>query len=1397
MITPIWCTDYPADAGQTTFRLQLMPSESAEALAEHATTLEPSILLFLRQLSMLKIETCLTGQDPWDVHLKRETTNDPDVVKLTHWRGSRMTRDDYFVVRHTVQGMPDDDKRKGITSSEVTLAFPIDKNGAPIAREEYAHAFLPLRKYGFKFVIQADFLTPASREDILEDKPWNITIRNGLLAAVLAAVERLKRRENMKFTWFRFLPLESDISNAYFRPLANHIRQSLIAKELFLSQDGQFCTAARLLILPSWATYQDSGEAHAQPIIPEKHLPPFTRYLHESYDTTTTRADGSLLEGLGLKQLSGAQFIKSLQGIIADRLHERLSARWFDAVIHNLVRLHETTAPPPGRRRKPAPYVHRDAIWALKLIPLSDGSWVSKSSNMIIYFDFALGDIPDDLGIYRLRSGVDMSRSRQHFYSLMGVNIAEPSAIAKLIMGLHREVARAPSSLPSLLKHARFLFTHREGLQNERISVVNLLLLDANSEVGQGKDLYLPGGEGIPLETVLPSPPARFLHQGYVDMYADDPATKAKWLKWLCDSTGGPGVQASPRVTSDGRLSVEAALMLQTVSTPQLLAVLRYHWAGGFGSSRLSRDATSQISNTLVGCGDARVPLKATYIKRNSLAEDTSGLPFLPIDDPQNPEWDFLRRFGVATEINGSFYLRQLKQLQSQGGEQNEDDMNALYRQLEARFSDDSVSIREAFRKFPLIYNHKKKVWCAFADAVWTGPPNMRFKTSVQTLYPHQEAFFCRHLNLAKPSHAVLIVDEVEQFVGQVQDKPLAAAGLKQGMEILSDLSRFIHQHPEEVLQDDGPLRVLRNLRIFPVRLPDTGEVVLRRVTDQPFYVPDVKDQYKQLFNQSVPLLVVNTAVEHSKLRALLDCDIFIGLVRLEDAVKIENPAFIKKHKDAKLTKTYQSKTEYYVRFCYHHHRYHPPPSVKQALSRLKNLKIFVADSITLTYVLADVRKTQPVEVFFDEKKIWMYLDKRQIAKPIQHQHLIAGKLASLFQMEDTLVQLICSTTAPNLEHTCTQKKIASLDDKTFNDFEWLREAADSESDSESSDELEDDDLPTAGTIQAGNVHTPSQRGHLRQSQRLQRHPSPSASPSPDPRLRSTRRRSGTHADTQPTSTLRASTQPNTPHVVDEEEDDVDQLEEGDIAMVHRGAAANMQLVREHTRDPRRCGLKRKAARGLVGSPAKRSRADADGAAGSAQGSVKSDEGDGEVEVEVEDDEDDIQVDPVEDIPDDAPQRVIDILGEHFVFSYLLTVLPGFGAENWTSTSRGHIPNFEPYEGDAVGNITYHDGEGELTRFLHGGMDKSEWAGAYPTYHILVKSTTGAHETPFILSQREVETAADMALSVEVVPTDVLAVIRVSGPRGKQTCKAYVDPHGCLHQNSIRGHSDLVCTAAL
>ena len=43
--------------------------------------------------------------------------------------------------------------------------------------QQNVFAYLPLRSYGFRFIIQGDFEVPSSREDVDGDKPWNQWLR--------------------------------------------------------------------------------------------------------------------------------------------------------------------------------------------------------------------------------------------------------------------------------------------------------------------------------------------------------------------------------------------------------------------------------------------------------------------------------------------------------------------------------------------------------------------------------------------------------------------------------------------------------------------------------------------------------------------------------------------------------------------------------------------------------------------------------------------------------------------------------------------------------------------------------------------------------------------------------------------------------------------------------------------------------------------------------------------------------------------------------------------------------------------------------------------------------------------------------------------------------------------
>lgn len=57
-----------------------------------------------------------------------------------------------------------------------------------------------------QFLIQADFLLVASREDIDQSAEWNESFRNGISTCFLDSVRDFNQ-SGLAYTWVRYLPL--------------------------------------------------------------------------------------------------------------------------------------------------------------------------------------------------------------------------------------------------------------------------------------------------------------------------------------------------------------------------------------------------------------------------------------------------------------------------------------------------------------------------------------------------------------------------------------------------------------------------------------------------------------------------------------------------------------------------------------------------------------------------------------------------------------------------------------------------------------------------------------------------------------------------------------------------------------------------------------------------------------------------------------------------------------------------------------------------------------------------------------------------------------------------------------------------------------------------------------
>ncbi|XP_019445357.1 PREDICTED: uncharacterized protein LOC109349123 [Lupinus angustifolius] len=147
------------------FRSHLLEGTVMNSIMTLFSDLHPSLLLFLHRLKCIKLRNLLNDTF---VIMKKEILGD-GIVKVSHGK-EKMT---WFVVS---QKLKTNSIRFDVHTTEISLAFTLqesDNGYSPCLDQQPVFAFLPLRTYGLKFILQGDFVLPSSREEVDGDSPWN------------------------------------------------------------------------------------------------------------------------------------------------------------------------------------------------------------------------------------------------------------------------------------------------------------------------------------------------------------------------------------------------------------------------------------------------------------------------------------------------------------------------------------------------------------------------------------------------------------------------------------------------------------------------------------------------------------------------------------------------------------------------------------------------------------------------------------------------------------------------------------------------------------------------------------------------------------------------------------------------------------------------------------------------------------------------------------------------------------------------------------------------------------------------------------------------------------------------------------------------------------------------
>ncbi|POM78787.1 LOW QUALITY PROTEIN: Phosphoserine aminotransferase [Phytophthora palmivora] len=253
-ILPYWLDDATQwkQRHGTTFVLPLNNAsvQRVDDISQSLMAFESSVLLFLRRIRELRLRD-LTRQHTLQF-LKKEKrlqTNTQLVQLYSQVKKNEncveVTQQNWLVVKEKLKP-PQSFSR--IHPTEIALAFPVAHCGQEFTESgdrpplQQVFCYLPLRSYGFRFILQGDFEIPSSREAITNGSEWNEWLVSKfpklVRTAVSSYVSRLPRgqtnegvSDNAKMIaatlhLLSLLPLENEVQ-APFRSIIPEIMREL------------------------------------------------------------------------------------------------------------------------------------------------------------------------------------------------------------------------------------------------------------------------------------------------------------------------------------------------------------------------------------------------------------------------------------------------------------------------------------------------------------------------------------------------------------------------------------------------------------------------------------------------------------------------------------------------------------------------------------------------------------------------------------------------------------------------------------------------------------------------------------------------------------------------------------------------------------------------------------------------------------------------------------------------------------------------------------------------------------------------------------------------------------------------------------------------------------------
>ncbi|RYO82881.1 hypothetical protein DL762_006402 [Monosporascus cannonballus] len=682
MISPEWEAPSEAIVDPLTRTTLFLHGDSEEvdgaarqSIASQLNELQPTMLLFLKNLKQISIrfyddDECEVSSSLLSIDYCGGWTQ--PVLKKTETQNgaTRCTQQKYHVIKTTARGLPknenreynaDEEERRAYATAPVILAFPLSEDDVPMIEPQEVFAFLPVRRAGFNFLIQSDFVTQANREDVVTTSQRNIRLLDAIADAFATGVKQLCEHPTLRYQWMRYLPELSGYPwDPFWRTLVDKIKTAICSKNLIFLRDSfllvKLDQARRLT--------RQNVDKYGNPLFDD--LPfPSASYISRSYE----EGDLEILDRFGLKYLPQNEL---LERVTPDLLREnsRMKSPDTDDDWHSRAAWILSLSFDKNWRSEIS------ETRRLDLIPLCDGKWVSSRDGDVLFPETEDEiPIPTDLGLQLVSPEAFKVGDRVDLFKHLGVKFVSNQEVRSKIIQKYQS-PKVQYRFESCLWHLRFLYlSHTDD--HTPATYDDLKVIDTKNRLCpiRSRDFYRADEHPYALWTLYRASDehpgldnVRFVNPNYFEDPPDMPEQHAlTWEEWFHEHLG---IRRHSRLVSVGGLSPSRECeYVETCLPAKLLGFLKYNWAA---ESRRMESDLSPLQKLVVPCeGGLEVLIDEAYLPLPTLknlrsrfipADEPIAFPFLALDDDladatQASSWDFLTKLGVKRDPDLHFHL--------------------------------------------------------------------------------------------------------------------------------------------------------------------------------------------------------------------------------------------------------------------------------------------------------------------------------------------------------------------------------------------------------------------------------------------------------------------------------------------------------------------------------------------------------------------------------------------------------------------------------------------------------------------------------------------------------------------------------------------------------------------